>query len=1839
LQGLRAASASGSALVTLFAIALAVGVLAISAPPGVAQVVASPTPTVAASGGAGTTSGSLVMVVESPQTDQQVHTDRDFLLVGYALDKTANVTQGVQGSGIDRVQLFMDDTPMADAELGFSDANAATLGSQFANSGFRLSFHPGGFPAGSHNLRVVVHSAVSGQQLEMLYWMSITTEPSGGRPNAAVAGNGGNGGGGGGGSGGGGGGGGVAPLNATSPPGTGTAAVTPTPTRTAGGDNNGGSATTTPTVSTPTATTGATSSSGPSNPVNTATSTSTATATGAPTNTPTQTPTITPTPANTGTPTNIPTPTQTPTVTPTPTDTGTPTETLTPTQTTTTTATPTSTDTPTPTATATETPTITPTPTDTATLTNTPTPTDTATPTLTQTSSPTATATSTSTATPTPVPPTITNILDQTTNEDTPLTVPFTVGPIGVSVSATSDNTTLVPDANLVLGGSGANRTLQITPAPNQNSSASGTATITVTVSEGALTASDSFVLTVTAVNDPPTFTLAGNPPAVLEDAGAQTVANFATNLSPGPPNESGQSLTGFTVTPTGTTGGLSFSTAPAISLSGTLTYTAAANSNGTATFSVVLTDNGSNTPPNSNTSAPQSFTITVTAVNDAPVLTAGGTLPYTENQVATAIDTTITVADIDSLNLTGATVTINPPNYVNGQDVLSYATALGISGTFDANTGTLTLSGTTTVANYQTALRNVRYFNNSNDPSILNRTVTWQVNDGGAANNLSNTAASTITVTAVNDAPTANAFTNLPAQASIPITYPAGTLGGTDVEAGTTITINTTPDSTTGGTVAINANGGFTFTPLPNTATNTASFTYHVSDNGTPGTGLNSPSATVSFNVAGPEIYFVKATAAGVGNCTLGAECTLSTALDSTHIGTRTNTRIFINDSSTSFGNVPVNLNSGGWLIGQGVTGTTFDTLFGINPTPAQGSLATRPTLALTPPTLTGASATVTVNTNSAVRGLNINVSAGSNRGLVGLSVSGVLVTDLDVTSAGGNAIDLANTSANFTGGGLTVVSTSGTGFSATGNGTITVTGSGNTIAASAGPALNLSGVTIGASTATFDSVSATLSSGATNAITLSGVTATGPLNISGGTVSVTGGTGTGVAVTNGTGSATYNGAVTMGASAGAAAVNVNGGTMSLSFGGNLSQAAANQPLINVANHTVSTLTFSGQISATNGTGLQFSNADGTYNLSGVAASSTLNGGDAGIDITTGSSGLFTFGSNLSVINPSGIAYNEDSGTAIVTVNGTITKTNTASPNNAVNINAKTGGATTFSGAISASTTTANAIDLTNTGGTVTFTGGLGLTTTSGVGFNATGGGTVNATQNNTTIVNTISSTTGTALNVVNTAIGSRGLVFRSISANGGTNGIVLNSTGTSGGLTVTGLGNTAVGGDNTGGTIQNINGVGISLTNTRNVSLTNLNIQNTVGHGVGGTAVTNFTFNNGKINNSLADALATSEEANIGFYVNETNSTRDNLDGTVNIVGNQLTNAQFHGIDIFNFNGTISSANISQNTITSSTSTAASQGSGIRLIGFGSATTVASITTATINQNTVTNFPSGTGIMVQGGNANSFTATAGVYGTSAASPIAITNNIISGASTTNRMGTQGLLTVVNGRGSGFQTITGNSVSNTLGTSIAISSFGFATVTATVTGNTIVANNTVGSQGIGAGTGVTFANTDKPTLNITIGDGTVAGRNTISQTDGNGILLVARDASGQLNASVKGNNVAAPLGGVRPGIRIDAGNGNSADDAVCLDMSGNTTAGSGSTAGIGLRKQGTVSTTNDFGVEGMAATSSPGVEQFVGNGAGGLNPGSANGNGDGSVNGVLLISAASGFSNCNTAP
>ncbi|MDH4377253.1 MAG: choice-of-anchor D domain-containing protein, partial [Ramlibacter sp.] len=104
--------------------------------------------------------------------------------------------------------------------------------------------------------------------------------------------------------------------------------------------------------------------------------------------------------------------------------------------------------------------------------------------------------------------PTISNLTDRTTNEDTSTgAIAFTVGDVetaaaALTVTRTSSNTTLVPTANIVLGGSGASRTVTVTPAAHQF----GSATITVTVSDGSANAIDTFLLTVNAVNDAPTI-------------------------------------------------------------------------------------------------------------------------------------------------------------------------------------------------------------------------------------------------------------------------------------------------------------------------------------------------------------------------------------------------------------------------------------------------------------------------------------------------------------------------------------------------------------------------------------------------------------------------------------------------------------------------------------------------------------------------------------------------------------------------------------------------------------------------------------------------------------------------------------------------------------------------------------------------------------------------------------------------------------------------------------------------------------------------------------------------------------------------------------------------------------------------------------------------------------------------------------------------------------------------------------------------------------------------------------------------------------------------------------
>jgi gliding motility-associated-like protein len=148
------------------------------------------------------------------------------------------------------------------------------------------------------------------------------------------------------------------------------------------------------------------------------------------------------------------------------------------------------------------------------------------------------------------------------------------------------------------------------------------------------------------------------------------------------------------------------------------------------------------------------STSVTVVTLNIKPVITGTSVpLTYIENSGAVPIEPNVTVTDADDEFLEGATVTIIF-NYVQGEDVLTFLEQFGITGTFDATMGKLTLTGQATVAQYQAVLRTVRYTNTSEDPSDAPRTVEFIVSD---PLDDSDPYTRIINVVPVNDPPVAN--------------------------------------------------------------------------------------------------------------------------------------------------------------------------------------------------------------------------------------------------------------------------------------------------------------------------------------------------------------------------------------------------------------------------------------------------------------------------------------------------------------------------------------------------------------------------------------------------------------------------------------------------------------------------------------------------------------------------------------------------------------------------------------------------------------------------------------------------------------------------------------------------------------------------------------------------------------------------------------------------------------------------------------------------------------------------------------------------------------------------
>jgi large repetitive protein len=351
--------------------------------------------------------------------------------------------------------------------------------------------------------------------------------------------------------------------------------------------------------------------------------------------------------------------------------------------------------------------------------------------------------------------------------------------------------------------------TFTYVPAANYN----GSDSFTFTASDGISDSAPATVsLTIAAVNDAPSFSLPASPDqSVVNDQGAQTVPGFASNISAGPPDESGQTLV-FRVT---ADNAALFATQPAIDASsGDLTYAPSSSASGTTLVHVTLQDSGGTANGGVDTSAERTFTITVTRANHAPTAA--------DQSVSTAEDTAKTIT------LTGG----DPDG-----DSLSFSIVSGPQHGSLGAIGAVSCSGSPSACSAEVQYTPAANYNGPDS-------FTFKTNDGHLDSTTNGTIS--ITVTPVNDAPVA-ADDSYPARedATLPVSAAQGVLANDSDPDGDALqaTVVSLPAH---GLLTLNPiDGSFAYTPAPD-FNGPDSFTYKASD----GTATSNV-ATVTLAVA----------------------------------------------------------------------------------------------------------------------------------------------------------------------------------------------------------------------------------------------------------------------------------------------------------------------------------------------------------------------------------------------------------------------------------------------------------------------------------------------------------------------------------------------------------------------------------------------------------------------------------------------------------------------------------------------------------------------------------------------------------------------------------------------------------------------------------------------------------------------------------------------------------------------------------------------------------------------------------------------------------------------------
>jgi hypothetical protein len=435
-------------------------------------------------------------------------------------------------------------------------------------------------------------------------------------------------------------------------------------------------------------------------------------------------------------------------------------------------------------------------------------------------------------------PPTISSISTQLTAEDTSTgALAFTIGDSDSVVNcnnvvATSSNTALVSNINLVVGGSAPNCTISASPNLNQT----GIATITLVLTDNgsplpAKTATTVFSLNVFPVNDTPTIsaivtqTTPENVPKniafIIADADSTLTCNG--NVSVVSSNIALIPNTNIAVT----------GTAPNCVAS----ITPVANQSGSSTITVTVTDNGTPLPvQTSNTS----FNMMVSPVNEAPVISAISSQVTNEDTTINVIAFTISDADstVYCSNVTGSsnntTLVSNANIVITGTAPNCLVTIIPSANKFGSASVTLTLTDNGTPMPAETA-----------------------------------TSVFIVTVNAINDAPAISSIMNQ----TIDEDDVSSALAFTITDSDSTLTCAGSVAATSSNTTLIPNNNivisgaapncNAVITPVSN-LNGSATITLTLTDNGTP---MPAQTATANFNVTVTPVLDLTGTLTVAGN------------------------------------------------------------------------------------------------------------------------------------------------------------------------------------------------------------------------------------------------------------------------------------------------------------------------------------------------------------------------------------------------------------------------------------------------------------------------------------------------------------------------------------------------------------------------------------------------------------------------------------------------------------------------------------------------------------------------------------------------------------------------------------------------------------------------------------------------------------------------------------------------------------------------------------------------------------------------------------------------------------